>query len=50
MPTITLEQLKFDTWKTQSDIDNYRDTEVYDMSDDEYDLFLKILQENKGEK
>ena len=50
MPHIVLEQLHFDTWKTQSDIDDSRDVEAYEMSDKEYDDFLELLKENKGEK
>ena len=45
MHRITLEQLHFDEWRTQSDIDEKEkeNIEVYEMTDEEYNLFLEAI-------
>lgn len=46
---ITIEQKRFDEWKTESDIDEYhrQNIEVYDMTDEEYEKFIKEIENGK---
>lgn len=48
---VILEPKIFDQWKTESDIDEYhkQNTEIYDMSEEEYNEFINTISGGKDE-